>query len=198
MTRRDDQKAENRAKLLGAARKVFATKGIAAATARDITRETDLATGTFYNYFRDKDDAFRAVLDEFTTEARGVAREQRLQPGRPVEERIYNAYRAYFDLVVADPEMFDFLRKNGDAVAMFGAESVFDTAVRELAEDMEVWVDEGQLPETVRPWLGQIARHMAGGAFQISAALTDEQALDADALARFCTGILLDGIRSLT
>ena len=196
MTRREDRKAENRAKLLVAARRVFATKGLAAATARDITRETDLATGTFYNYFRDKDDAFRAVLDEFTTEARGAAREQRLQPG-PVEERMYRAYRAYFDLVVADREMFDFLRRNGDAVAMFGAESLFDAAVRELAEDMEVWVDEGQLPEASRSWLPHIARHMAGGAFQISAALTDEEALDPDALARFCTGTLLDGIRGL-
>jgi AcrR family transcriptional regulator len=53
--RREERKAENRAKLLAAARKVFAEKGLGAATARDIVRETDLATGTFYNYFRDKE-----------------------------------------------------------------------------------------------------------------------------------------------
>lgn len=195
--RRDELKAQNREKLLVAARKVFAEKGLPAATARDITRETDLASGTFYNYFRDKDDVFRAVLEAFTAEARGLAREQRLKPGATLEERLYNAYRAYFDLVMADREMFDFLRRNGDAVAMFGAESVFDSAVRELTEDMEVWVQEGQLPEGVRPWLPYIARDMAGGAFQIAAGLADDDFLDADRAARFCSGVLLDGIRSL-
>ncbi|MEA2467507.1 MAG: hypothetical protein QOJ57_1633, partial [Thermoleophilaceae bacterium] len=58
--RREERKAQNREKLLLAARKVFAEKGYGEATARDIVRETDLATGTFYNYFSDKQDAFMA------------------------------------------------------------------------------------------------------------------------------------------
>ena len=53
--KREERKAANRAKLLAAARKVFAEKGLGAATARDIVRETDLATGTFYNYFDSKE-----------------------------------------------------------------------------------------------------------------------------------------------
>ena len=194
MTRRDERKAENRAKLISAARSVFAEKGLGAATARDITRGTDLASGTFYNYFRDKDDAFRAVLGEFTTEARSAARERRLEDGASLEQRVYNAYRAYFDLVVADPEMFQFLRRNGDSVAIFGAETLFDGAVRELAEDMTVWVEEGQLPESVMPWLPYIARTIAGGAFQIASALGEDGASDPDAAARFCTELLLDGL----
>lgn len=198
MTSRDELKAENRSKLLAAARSEFAEKGLAAATARDITRRTDLASGTFYNYFRDKDDAFRAVLEEWTVGARGAARAERLQPGLSLDERLYNAYRAYFDLVVADPEMFDFLRRNGDMVAFFGAESVFDAAVRELAEDMAVWVEEGQLPEAVRPWLPYVARHMAGGAFQIAAGMSTGNDSDADAAARFCSSLLLEGLRRLT
>ena len=71
--RREERKAENRAKLLAAARKVFAEKGLGAATARDIVRETDLATGTFYNYFRDKEDAFRELLEEAAERQRAVA-----------------------------------------------------------------------------------------------------------------------------
>jgi AcrR family transcriptional regulator len=196
MTRRDERKAENREKLLAAARKVFAEKGLGAATARDIVRETDLASGTFYNYFTDKEDAFRAVLDEFTTTARIAAREQRLQPGLPVEERLYNAYRGYFDMVVSDPELFEFLRVNNDAVAVVGAESSFDVAVRELTEDMNVWVEEGQLPEGVRPWLAYVARSVAGGAFQIAAQLGNEPEPDPDRVARFCTDALLNGLHS--
>jgi AcrR family transcriptional regulator len=195
VTRRADLKAENRAKLLDAARKVFAEKGLAAATARDVVRETDLATGTFYNYFDDKEDAFRAVLDAFTTEARVAAREERLRPGVGVEERIYSAYRAYFQLAVAEPEMFDFLRRNADAIAMLGAEDLFAEGVRELVEDMAQWIDEGQLPAEAGEWLPYVARQIAGGGFQIAAHMADEGVSNVDAAARFCTRMLLDGLR---
>src|SRR3954447_15254346 len=79
--RREERKAENREKLLAAAPKVFAEKGVGAATARDIVRETDLASGTFYNYFRDKDDAFRALLEEMAEHSRALVRTQRREPG---------------------------------------------------------------------------------------------------------------------
>ena len=77
--RREERKAQNRAKLLEAARKVFAEKGYGEATARDIVRATDLASGTFYNYFADKQAAFtdaqRALrLDPFNADARSVLR----------------------------------------------------------------------------------------------------------------------------
>src|SRR3954471_9064848 len=89
--RREERKAQNRAKLLEAARKVFAEKGYGEATARDIVRETDLATGTFYNYFEDKQDVFMALLEEMGDKGRAIARERRLDPARSVEERVYNA-----------------------------------------------------------------------------------------------------------
>src|SRR3954463_11174514 len=90
--RREERKAQNRAKLLDAARKVFAEKGLGEATARDIVRETDLASGTFYNYFSDKEDAFRALLGEMAELSRSFFRAQRREPGRSVEERVANAY----------------------------------------------------------------------------------------------------------
>ena len=52
--KREATKAANRAAILAAARVVFADIGFGAASVRDIIRRTDLATGTFYNYFPDK------------------------------------------------------------------------------------------------------------------------------------------------
>jgi len=196
-TTREQQKQENRAKLVAAARKVFAEKGLAAATARDIVRETDLASGTFYNYFEDKEDAFRAVFEEWAEQARSAAREKRLQPGIGLEERIHDAYCSYFELVVADPEMFEVLRRNADAIAMMGSEDLFAEAVREFVEDMQQWVREGQLPKQIEPWLPHIARSLAGGGFQVAAHMADEGASDVDATARFCTRLMLDGLRGL-
>src|SRR5947199_8878056 len=66
--RREQNKAENRAALLKAARSVFAEIGYGAAGVRDIVRRTDLASGTFYNYFKDKAEIFEAVVREMTLE----------------------------------------------------------------------------------------------------------------------------------
>src|SRR3954464_6271217 len=115
--RREELKAQNRAKLLAAGRKVFAEKGVGAATARDIVRETDLATGTFYNYFDDKDEVFRALISEHAEKARRVARAQRRKSG-PVGERLHGAYRGYFELVLEDRETFEVLRRNAGAISV--------------------------------------------------------------------------------
>jgi AcrR family transcriptional regulator len=195
MTARAQQKQENRDKLVSAARKVFAEKGLATATARDIVRETDLASGTFYNYFDDKEDAFRAVFEEWLEQARVAARAKRLQAGIGLEQRIYDSYHSYFELVVANPQMFEVLRRNADAIAMLGSEDLFAAAVREFIEDMEQWVAEGQLTIEIEPWLPYIARSLAGGAFQVAAHMADEGASDVDATARFCTRLMLDGLR---
>ena len=147
-------------------------------------RETDLASGTFYNYFDDKEDAFRAVFEEWLEQARIAAREKRLQAGISLEQRIYDSYHAYFELVVADPQMFELLRRNADAIAMLGSEDLFAAGVREFIEDMEQWLAEGQLTAEIEPWLPYIARSLAGGAFQIAAHMADEGASDVDATAR--------------
>src|SRR3954462_8056734 len=104
--RREERKAQNRAKLLEAARKVFAEKGYGAATARDIVRETDLASGTFYNYFDDKEDVFRALLEQISTTPLRLAREERRQSQNTLEERLTNAWRAYFQWVVDERGLF--------------------------------------------------------------------------------------------
>src|SRR6201987_6559762 len=66
--RREQNKAENRAALLKAARTVFAELGYGAAGVRDIVRRTDLASGTFYNYFKDKSEIFEAGVREMSVE----------------------------------------------------------------------------------------------------------------------------------
>src|SRR5436305_15208268 len=103
--RREERKAENRAKLLAAARKVFAEKGLGAATARDIVRETDLATGTFYNYFRDKEDVFQALLEESSERTRAAVREERLKLDVTLEELVEAALRTTSEIALDDREL---------------------------------------------------------------------------------------------
>ena len=71
-SKRAATKAHNRGAILEAAREVFAELGYDAAGVRDVIRRTDLASGTFYNYFPDKEAVFRAVVDESATEVRAA------------------------------------------------------------------------------------------------------------------------------
>ena len=195
--RRAERKAANHSKLLTAARKVFAEKGFGAATVRDIVRETDLASGTFYNYFDDKEAAFRAVLEDFMSQARAQAREDRIEPGASVEDRICNSYRGFFELVTSDPEMFELLRRNADTIQMLGMQDLFAQAVGELIEDMQQWIEEGQLPATAGEWLPLVAHQIAGGGFQMAAHLRDGHSLDPVEAAQLASRLLLDGLRGL-
>ncbi len=195
MTTRLKQKQENRAKLVAAARKVFAEKGFGAATARDIVRETDLATGTFYNYFQDKEDAFRALLEEIIDKARDVAREPRLDTDLTVEERVEGAYRAYFEFVVEERELFEVFRRNAGAIAMMPGEQLFEAGIRDLLADLVGWAAAGELPQVD---LDYLATAMVGTGFQIATHLIDRQPPDVSAAARFCARLFLGGIPALS
>src|ERR1700749_3215301 len=100
-SRRERKKQENRAQLLAAARAVFAEMGFGAASVRDIVRRTDLATGTFYNYFEDKDAIFAAVVGEITDE---LLRRHRLgrTKATTAEEFMRRHFEVYLSFIAED------------------------------------------------------------------------------------------------
>jgi AcrR family transcriptional regulator len=192
--RREERKAHNRAKLLTAARTVFASKGLGEATARDIVRETDLATGTFYNYFDSKEDAFRALLDELSAKARAAVKDQRTSPGATLEERIHDAYRAYFEIAVEEAELFAVLRRNAGVIAMTPEDALFDSGFAEVFVDFGDWAGAAELRDVDR---GYLSKAMIGTGFQLAAHLMDRERPDVDAAAQFCTRLFMGGIPAL-
>ncbi|MFN3521794.1 MAG: TetR/AcrR family transcriptional regulator [Phenylobacterium sp.] len=62
--KREQTKVQNRQAILDAARAVFAELGYDNVTVRDIIRRTGLAAGTFYNYFKSKEEVFAALADD--------------------------------------------------------------------------------------------------------------------------------------
>jgi AcrR family transcriptional regulator len=192
--RRAERKAQNRAKLLSAARKVFAEKGLGAATARDIVRETDLASGTFYNYFDSKEAVFRALVEELAAKARERVRAQRREPGRTVEERVEAAYRAYFELVFEERELFEVFRRNAGVIAAMADRDWFADGERDLLEDLLAWARAGEMPDVD---MALLAQAMFGAGVHVANHLVDENAPDIDAAARFCARLFLGGVRAL-
>jgi AcrR family transcriptional regulator len=64
----EDKRRANRARILRAARKVFAQRGYHGATIGEIAGEAGLSNGAVYYNFASKEDLFFALLDEWRTE----------------------------------------------------------------------------------------------------------------------------------
>ena len=71
-TKREQSKAETRARLMAAARKEFARKGYAGTSLRTITSQAGLTTGAFYNQFRDKEEIYLVILEELACTLRHI------------------------------------------------------------------------------------------------------------------------------
>ncbi len=143
--RRERTKAANRAAILAAALDVFAEQGYEAAGVRDIIRRTDLASGTFYNYFPDKDAIFRALVEDTGREARQRVRAARRR-ARTADEFVDGGFRAFFDYIVEDRQRFAFMRRNLDTLRTRFGDAVLPAGTDELAEDLRAGIAAGHLP----------------------------------------------------
>lgn len=93
--KREQTKLQNRAAILDAAREVFGELGYEASTVRDIIRRTGLAAGTFYNYYRSKEEVFAALAEEGARKFQPILRAERAK-ARDFESFVRSAIRAYY------------------------------------------------------------------------------------------------------
>jgi AcrR family transcriptional regulator len=184
--RRERTKAANRAALLEAARDAFGELGFEATGVRDIVRRTDLASGTFYNYFDDKESIFRAVVEATGAEARRRVRAARTGAGG-FAEFVEAGYRAYFSFIVEDPATFAFMRRN--ALGAAGMEDALPLGAAELAEDLEELGDAPALD------LDYCAHAMVAVGVELGARMAEREPPDVEGATRFATGLFLEGVR---
>jgi AcrR family transcriptional regulator len=81
-TKRQRQAAATEQQLLAAAREVFEARGYSGTTVGAITTAANTAHGTFYLYFRNKEDAFAKVMAEVAAQLLSEA-QGRWAPGDP-------------------------------------------------------------------------------------------------------------------
>lgn len=101
--RNERRKAETRGRLLAAARKLFAAQGFEQTTIRDIASDADTALGSFYNYFRTKEEVLAALIEEALGEQLNLL-EQRQRKVDDVAERVSIAHRHLLAAMHADHE----------------------------------------------------------------------------------------------
>ena len=191
--KREQTKAQNRAAIIAAAREVFAELGYDAAGVRDVIRRTDLASGTFYNYFADKEAVFRAVVDESAQEVRRRLREAR-SGAQTLEQFVGDAYRAWFEFLVEDELMFELMQRNAGPIRALFGDPILGSGVQELLDDITAAIERGDLPPHDADYM---AGAMAGVALELGVRMAERSPADVEGAARFATELFLGGIARL-
>ena len=185
--KREQTKLANRTAILEAGREVFAELGYGAASVRDIVRRTELATGTFYNYFPDKEAVVRALIEDFGEEARRRVRAAR-RAATDARGFVEDSYRAYFEYIVEDPATFEVLQRNaGTMRAMFG-DTQEPAGAEELADDLRAFIAQGLIPEIDVEYA---AATMVAVGVELGQRMIERDPPDVDGAARFASGLFL-------
>ena len=191
--KRDQTKILNRQLILDAARKVFAELGYGATTVRDIIRATPLASGTFYNYFKSKEEVYQAIRDEIALAIRPRLHEERVKAST-VDDFIGCSFRTFFGYVCNDRMNFRTIRLAADNTRVRMDTPEVIAGFEELREDIGVAISKGLFPPVDADFL---MAAFVGVAYEVAERMLQREPIDAAAAADFATRLFLGGVRSL-
>jgi AcrR family transcriptional regulator len=187
--KRERSKAANREAILAAAKRVFAEMGYDAATVRDIIRQTDLASGTFYNYFRSKEEVAEALSDDGARRFKPVLRDIR-EHSKSFEDYLHTSMVAFFQFLVQEHQV------EGRPISGRLSHTRSDTpemiaVYEEVRSGLEEAIARGLAPKVDADYL---AVACIGIAQEVGAAMLRRCPPDVDAAARFASGLILKGL----
>lgn len=191
--KREETKASNRQAIIDAARFVFAELGYGATTVRDIIRATELASGTFYNYFKSKEEVYQALRDETALRVRPRLRAERIR-ARTFEEFISGSFRTFFDFVKNDQATFATMRRSPELQRVRIDTPEVIAGFDELRVDLEDAIKNGLMPNTDADLL---MAAMVGVAFEIANHMISRSDVSVDEAAQFATTLFLGGVHAL-
>ncbi|MGF1457385.1 MAG: TetR/AcrR family transcriptional regulator [Alphaproteobacteria bacterium] len=188
--RREQNKATNRQAILDAAKRVFSEQGYGATTVRDIIRGTGLASGTFYNYFKSKEEVFEALMDQNALAVRPQLKEVRA--GAPsFAVFLEGMFRTFFTFCASDQGRYDVLRSNAGHLRVRMDTREVLAGFDELQQDIEAAVASGLAPNIDADYL---TAAIVGVAFELADRMLARDPVDVEGATRFATRLILDGV----
>ena len=191
--RRAHARQQQRAEILGAARRVLAEIGYDAATLRDIIRRTSLRAATVHELFPDKESILRTLVEDTSRRLRARVRAAR-DRATSLEGFVGDAYLAFFGFLAEDRVARELLRREPATIRALLQEPTLMASVIELREDLETAVARGHLP---RVDLEYLAAAMAGVAVEVALRMVERDPIDVQGAATFVTQLFLGGLDRL-
>jgi len=191
--KREQTKLNNREAILNSAREVFAELGYGATTVRDVIRKTGLASGTFYNYFKSKEEVFEAIMDDGMRRIRPRFKSDRIR-SRNFSEFIRNAFTTYFDYLATDRHTFQMIRGNRKWFHHRIDTAEILAGLEEIREYIEEDISDGNLPQIDSEYL---MAALVGIATEIGDRMILRENVDPGQAAAFATSLVLKGFTGL-
>jgi AcrR family transcriptional regulator len=189
------KKDAKRTAMMQAAVRVFADKGYYAATIRDIVTAADVAVGTFYFYFPDKETLFVYLYEE-TAEFLLQAIRQALVARATLPKQFSAGIQAYVNIGTFEPAVIHLLLIGGVGAvpALVERRAQFrDQLVAVWQQPLDQAMDKGQItPQNTR----RSAEALAGAFDEVILHLLDQPDASAQAAAvvRDLTSFALGGV----
>lgn len=135
--------------MMQAAVQVFAEKGYYAATVRDIVKAADVAIGTFYFYFPDKESLFVHLYEE-TADFLLQTIDQAVRGRDDLAQQISRGIQAYLNIAIYEPAVVQLLLVGGiGAVPSLEAkrQAFRERLVRLWQRPLDKALAEGSIPD---------------------------------------------------
>lgn len=150
--KREQNRLRNRQAILTAARICFQEQGYENTTIRDLIQKTDLASGTFYNYFRSKQDIFAALLTDFLSGLNEHLSYSR-RSAKTAEDFIYRSYLALYSATAQDPLVYELAHRNERALKELFGSGILGLIMMSLEDDVRSAIEQEILPEADQEYL---------------------------------------------
>ena len=153
LSRRERRKQATREALLTAAQEVIAVKGVYLAVIEEITERADVAKGSFYQYFRDRDDLLHVILNRRLEELRATVEAAALP--RAGTDRLRVLLRHHLEYFLRHEDFLLFLHQIRGLIKMKGDETpavrnTYQRYLTFLADWLQPWGAKTETPEKIR------------------------------------------------
>jgi AcrR family transcriptional regulator len=189
--------ARRQKEILAAAARVFADKGYANATTKEIAEAADIAEGTLYNYFGGKREILLAIAHEGQAPIEALLRDVNKLQGREDMIALVESgldvfmtqlpfmrtllLEAWFDDVILQDFVLDRFQRIGQLVEAYVVQRIDDGAFRRVDSGLTTRMVLGMFMGTILPVLRGVA--------------SPPSAEERHTLARAVVNLLLDGVR---
>lgn len=191
--KREQTKVQNRLAILDAAREVFGELGYETATVRDIIRRTGLAAGTFYNYYRSKEEVFAALADDGARRFAPILKALRAKGG--FDSFVREAIVAYFEFMAEEHATWAARRPAGEPhISVQGETPEMAAVFAEVKDAIEEAVQRGHGPVVDSEYLAAACIAIAR---EVGDKMLMRRPIDTAAAADFAVSLILNGLRGL-